>query len=369
MLFSTTTTVTDAGGHASAPFTSTCTIGESFVLGTTEPTAANTGLGVEGLTLADMTVIPGDLNITPAYMSANGNTIDRVLVEGHVVFTGTAPFTISNSVIRGRPFTGAPPRSAIVYARLTSTPASAVLNLTNCEVYPVQPHVGIVCASGERLGTIIRPNFHHGSDLINYWGSTPKVYGGYLHDYTFWANDPKHTNDGAHPGWSHNDLIQNSASANARIRGNSFDCRAAVDAGDVATLTGAGFSARDWGTSVMFTPSDGTITGAEVEENWFRFGQCPVCLPLQSSGSFNTGNSWSVEGNRFGELPHAYGTNSRQLIRWGNTMGPAAGSCSGNVFLSTAGVPTALRGTALPAAILQGNNDASGQLMVRVLQT
>lgn len=361
-----TVTVTDsAGGVGTA--TASCTIGDSFVLGQTEPTASNTGLAVENLNLSDLTVINGDLNITPAYMSANGNTLDRVLVEGHVVFTGTAPFTITNSVIRGRPFTGSPPRSAIVYARSTSTPASAVLNLTNCEVYPVQPNVGIVCASGERLGTLTRCNIHHGSDLANYWNRDARVFGCYGHSFTFWANDPKHTNDGSHPGWSHNDLIQNSGSTNSQIRGNAFHCYAAIGVGDVAVLQANGFPDRDWGTSVMLTPSDSTIT-AVIEENWVYGGQAPICLPLQSGGSFNTGNSWQVTDNRFGDLPHPYGTNSRQLIRWGNTMGPAASSCSGNVFLDIPTLPAALRGQPLPAAILQGSG-SSGQLMVRVLQT
>jgi hypothetical protein len=362
MLLSTTVTVTDSTG-AVGSLTATCTIGESFVLGQTEPTAANTGLAVEGVTLAGLTVVAGDLNITPGYMAANGNTLDRVLVEGHVVFTGTAPFTISNSVIRGRTFTGSPPRSAIVYARSIATSRSAVLNLTNCEVYPIQPHVGIVCASGERLGTITRCNIHHGSDLANYWDQDPKVYGSYLHDYTFWANDPKHTNDGSHPGWSHNDLIQCSGGT-AHVRGNAFDCRAATDAGDVATLTASGFGNRDWGTSVMFTPGDATID-AIVEENWTIWGQAPICLPFQtSSGAFNTGNTMIVRNNRFGNLPHKYGTNSRQLIRWGNLMGTV--TCSGNTFLASSGLTA---GSALPAPILQGNNDATGQRMVVVSVT
>jgi hypothetical protein len=367
-----TVTVTDSTGGVGTA-TASCTIQDAFVLGQTEPTAANTGLNVLGLTTADIPaakIVNGDLTVNDAWVAANGSMPTRWWVKGFVNFTATTPVKFHNSIFEGRTFTGTAPREAIIRARNGSAPVTATISFENCLLKVVQPDVGISTAAGERLGSFYRCDISGGSDLIDYWApSVPDVRGCYLHDYTFWDNDPKHTNDGSHPGWSHNDLIQNSGSVNGRIRGNSLDCRAAAGTGDVATLISSGFPDRDWGTSVMFTPSTSTITGVEVEENWLYGGQCPICLPLQSGGSFNTGNSWTVRNNRHGDLPHKYGTNSRQIIRWGNTMGPAASSCSGNVFLSTAGVPAALQGTALPAAILQGNNDASGQLMVRVLQT
>jgi hypothetical protein len=365
MLLSTTTTVTDTTGRTGS-LTTTCTVSEVFTLGETQPGPLNVGLAVSGLAPADLDVVAGDFLMNPAWLAANPlGIVSQKLVKGHVVFTAGATCYLVDSIVQGRPFTGAAPRSAIIYARS----GSGLLHLTNVEAYPIQPDVGIVCAAGERIGPINRCNFHHGSDLVDYWNQRPAVYGSWFHDFTFWANDPKHTQDGSHPGWSHNDLIQNSGSIGGQIRGNRFDCYAATDAGDIGTLTSSGFPAGDWGSSVMLTPTDSTITGMVIEENWFYGAQAPVCLPFQSGGSFNTGNSWIVRNNRFGDLPHKYGTNSRQMIRWGNLMGPTAASCSGNAFLDTPALPSALRGIALPAPILQGSNDATGQRMVQVLQT
>jgi hypothetical protein len=338
-----------------------------FVLSETEPTAANTGLNVLGLTTSDLTVVNGDLTINNTYVAANGTNLDRLWVKGHVIMTATSAVTISNSRIQGRNFAGAAPWEAIVRARSGSAPVTATLSFVNCEIFAVQPDVGISTAAGERLGRFFRCNLWHGSDGIDYWGIAPDVQGCYLHDYVFWANDPKHTNDGQHPGWSHNDHIQNSSSSGGVVRGNSIDCRVAVGLGDVATLTGSGFPLRNWGCGVMLTSSSGNITNAVVRQNWIRWGEVQVAMPLQN-GSFDTGNSWEVYGNRHDLGQHGYGSGpySKQIIRWGNTKGPTVASVHDNVFLSDTNVPEAMRGTLLPTATLAGPNDQTGQLIVRV---
>jgi hypothetical protein len=367
MLLSTTVTVTDSTG-ATGSLTGTCTIGESFVLGETKPSAANTGLGVLGLTTADLTVINGDLNITPAYMSSNGNTLDRVWVKGHVVFTGTAPFTLSNSVVQGRTFTpaGSPPRGAVIYARSTGTPATALLHLTNCEIFPVQPDVNIVCVSGERVGKVYRCNIYRGSDGVNYWGSKVDVQGSYIHDFSFWDNDSKHQNDGSRPWWSHNDGIQSNGCTDAVVFGNYIPMRADPGCGAYAVLAAA-FPGGNWGSSVMLSGSNGYFVNALVRKNWFGGGQAPVCMPLQSGGAYEDGGcSWEVSGNRFDSLPDPYGSNDRQLIRWGWGKGPTPASVFGNVFTTDTTLPAVLRGTTLPAPVLVGSATISGQYMSRV---
>jgi hypothetical protein len=362
-----TATVTDATG-AVGTASATCTIGDAFVLGITKPTAANTGLGVLGLTPQDLTVVNGDLNITPAYMASNGNSLDRVLVKGHVVFTGTAPFTISNSIIQGRTFStaGSPPRGAIVYARSASTPATALLHLTNCEIFPIQPDVNIVCVSGERVGNLYRCNIYRGSDLVNYWGSRADVQGCYLHDFSFWDDDEKHKLDGSRPWWSHNDGIQSNGCVGAVIVGNNINMTADPDCGAYAVLAAA-FPGGCWGSGVMLTGSVGYIEDALVRLNWFGGGQAPVCMPFQSSGAFEDGGcSWEVSGNRWYSFPDPYGTNQRQFIRWGYPKGPGPASVFGNVFTSDTAIPVALRGTVLPTAVLVGSANNSGQYIVRV---
>jgi len=339
-----------------------------FVLGETEPTEANTGLNVLGLTTSDLTVVNGDLTVNNAYVSANGPTIDRKWVKGHVLMTATTPVTMTNSFINGRPFAGAAPFEGLVRARNGSAPATATISFVNCRIEPVQPDVGIVTAVGERLGSFTRCHFKNGSDSIDYWNpSVPNVQGSYFAGYSFWDNDPKHTNDGSHPGWSHNDHIQNSGSNGGLIFGNSFDIRAMSGVGNVGTLTASGFPNRNYGCGVMLTCSNARITNIVIRKNWFRFGEVQVCMPLQN-GSFDNGNSWSVYDNRHDLGQHGYGgptTYSHQIIRWGNTEGPVPADVHDNVFLPDANTG-ALAGTLLPTAVLQGPNNANGQLIVMV---
>jgi hypothetical protein len=363
-----TATVTDAGGHTGSA-TATCTISDTFVRGETEPTAANTALGVLGLTTADLTVINGDLNITPVWMSANGNTLDRVWIKGFVTFTGTVPFYLTNSIVSGRSFptAGSPPRTALIYARSTSTPISAVINVINCQIYAFQPDVDIVGLSGERIGVVERNDISYVSDLINNWGSRPQVYSNYMHDFTFWDTDDKHANDGSHPFWSHNDGAQANMCINGEWIGNSVHMLAAPGAGAYSVLA-ASFPGGAWGSAFMLTGSTGYIQGAKIWKNWLYGGQAPICMPYQSSGAFEDGGcSWDVSGNRVCSLPDPYSTNQRQLIRWGCGKGPLPASVHDNVFGTGPEIPVALRGQPLPAAVLVGPATAAGgQYIVKV---
>jgi hypothetical protein len=334
---------------------------DPFRLDVDRPTSF-TGLNVLGLTTDDLTVVNGDLIVT----ATSPVSLDRLWVKGHVRFTSNVARTMSNSVIQGRPFptAGNPPLTSIVYARSTATPAAAVLNLTNCEVRCVQPDVNLVCANGERLGKLTRCSFRDGSDLVNYWGSRAWMEGCHVGPFTFWANDPKHTNDAAHPGWSHNDGIQSNGCANGIVRGCIFDMRANPAYGDYATLA-ATFPGGRWGTAVMLSPSTGVFTNFKIQKNWFGYGQAPVALPFQSGGSFNTGHSWDVSGNRFFALPDPYGTNDHQLVRWGYEMGPLPASVHDNVFDNDPALRVGLRGTALAPAIVYGTPGPSAQYSVR----
>jgi hypothetical protein len=366
MMITVTATATDQAGATAAAVTS-ATITDSFTLGATEPTAANTGLNVLGLTTADLTVVNGDLLLTPAYVTANGAAFDRLWVKGFIVMTAAVPVTFTNCLIEGRTFTGTAPYEALIKARSTSTPASALISFANCLIRPVQPDVGICCAAGERLGSFDRCDISLGSDQLDYWApAVPNVTGCYMHDYSFWSNDPKHASDGTHPGWCHPDMIQNSGSSGGFVRGNSFDVRAAVGVGDVATLTGGGFPNRNYGSACILTPSTSHITGFTIQDNWARFGEVHFCLPLQNN-SFDTGNSWTVTGNRHDYGVHGYGPYSglysKQFIRWGQLEGPLPADVHDNVWLSDANVPTALRGTLMPGAVTQGSG-TTGQYMV-----
>lgn len=341
---------------------------------TGEPNASNTGLNVQGLTTADLTVVTGDLTVDNAYLAAHPTgTVDKLWVKGHLLYTATSgSFTFTNSQIEGRTFTGTAPWEAIIRARNGGAPATSVVNFVNCKVTCVQPDVGISSAAGERLGSFTRCDISLGSDLLDYWyPAAPLVYQCYLHDYSFWKADPKHTNDSQHPGWNHPDLIQNSGSNGGVVQGNSFDIRAAAGVGDVATLTAGGFPNRNYGCGTMLTPGSGHITNIQITGNWYRNGEVHVAMPFQNTAT-DGANSWTVSGNQHDLNLHGYGPYgtpalySKQAIRWGYQEGPQPADVHDNKFLNEASVPAAWAGQPLPAPVVVGGTGTAGQYVIAV---
>jgi hypothetical protein len=374
-----TGTVTDASGNVGSK-TVTCTINDdAFVLGETKPVASNTGLNVENPTL---TIINGDLTIDNAWVAANGTTFTNLWIKGHLIFTANVAVYGKNSRISGRTFStpGSPPRTAIVYARSTSTPTNARLHLENCKIEAVQPDVNIVCTSGEKMGLLKRCDLSGGSDGGNWWGTNAslRMEGCYVHDYTFWTNDTKHANDGFWPNASHNDGGQTNGCVDLWAFGNNFDMRADPNYGDYAELISTsspagGFPGGAWGSALMLSCSTGYCTNAQIKKNWFGYGRNPVMMPYQSNGLFADGGcSWEVSENRFYALPIGYGSGraSRHLIAWGATLGPLPESVWGNVFTNDSTIPSNLRGTTVPAPVLQGTaGSVTAQYISRVTVT
>jgi hypothetical protein len=365
-----TFTLTDQDG-----LTGSCTVevAAAFQLGTTAADVSNTGLAVENLSTGNLTIVNGDLIVNNAWVAANGSVIDKKWIKGHLIYTASTPVTVRNSVIQGRPFTGAAPYDAIVRARSTSTPVTAVLSLFNCVVTAVQPDVGIVSMAGERLGDIERCLVELGSDLIDIWDNDrARVRGCLLRRPVFWANDPKHTNDGSHPGWSHNDGIQANRGNGHQYIGNTIDMHCDPNFGDPAVLAAGGFPNLDWGGNIMLTGSGGLFQNVDIWGNRLLGGQVHIAMPYQNASNPNeTGNSWNVHHNGH-DLPHAYSGGSRQFVRWGWAKIPGGGvsSVHDEYLLSEGNVPVARRGQVLPAATLQGSaTAASGQFIVRITQT
>ena len=84
---------------------------DEFTTGTSEPTASNTGLKVNGFTTADLTITRssanGDLLVDDAWVASHGTTqtirgvstkvIDKIWVKGFLSFTATSPVLFVNS--------------------------------------------------------------------------------------------------------------------------------------------------------------------------------------------------------------------------------------------------------------------------------
>lgn len=334
------------------------------------PTAANTGLNVQGLTTSDLTVINGDLLLDNAWRSANGPVANRYWVKGHVVMNATTgPITLQNSLVEGRPFTaGSPPYAGLVRADRGDAPESAVLNLTNCKVVCSQPDVNLVGIRGIRLGEVQGCDISKGSDHINWWiPAVPKAKNNYLHDFSFWAADSKHTNDSAHPGWSHNDGFQHDGGSDGGyFINNTIDMRAALGVGDVDVLMANGFPDRNWGGAIMMTPGHGHITNMVIRGNHLMYGEVHIAMPAQGGG-FDFGNSWEVYQNFHNDRAHGYTAGSlwsHQYIRWSYPMGMPISSVHDNYFFDDDSVAVStLRGQLLPTPTLIGGATASGQYM------
>lgn len=345
-------------GASSSPFNSAP---DSFVIGTTKPTAANTGIAATGLSTGSLAVVNGDLTIDDAYLSAK-SPLSKLWVKGSVLFTASTAATLTDCYIEGPSgFTaGSPPHEVCVRARSTSTPTTAVLNLTRCTITCKQPDVGLSSAAGERLGTLTRCDISLGSDGLDWWSNAPLVYGCYIHDFTFWAHDPKHTNDPTHPGWSHNDAIQfNGNMAGGYIVGNNIVQAASTSYGDFSTLSSQYDANGYWGRCVIMTPNAGNVTGLQITDNWMLGGDSQVYLAQQSGGAYNSGNSFTARRNRHSYAMHHWGPYGGSYVGniyvWDNGMTAQTTTDvvnSTNLFDTDQATPANLRGTSIPPVTL-----------------
>lgn len=360
-----TATVRNTLLYTSVTATTTIQRNDNFTLGVTKPIADNTGLNVEDVAIGDLYIYNGDLVINDSWIALNGNSKDRWYVKGHVTFAANTDFTFTNSYFPGRVFTGAAPSSAVV--RADSTQTTGHLDLINCRVTCIQPHVDISTIAGKRIRKVHRSHIDLGSDSVDCWDpSEADIIGCYFGPMSFWANDPKHTNDPQHPGWSHNDHIQISGvkpGARIRVRGNNFDIRMATGVGDVNNAAFQAFSpSRAWGCGVMMTPGTGHIY-CDVSDNWYSYGEIHISLSYQPGLSNNTDNSVKVNGNRHDMNTHPYGGDAYQIIRGGLQMGMTPADITNNTWSDDVSVPVALRGQPVPAPIIQGSG-ATGQYIV-----
>lgn len=338
-----------------------------------EPTSANTGLSVQGVDPGDLQVITGSggvLTIDDAFIAANPAGLDRKWFKCFVDFTGSTPYTITNSRGTGPDsFTAtAPAREALFRARSTSKPLSARLYLTNVESYPTQPDVNVTNVAGERMGTQESVNHWGGSDIIDFWNPCPMyVYRSKLGPFTVWGNDSKHSADSRFPGRSHNDLCQSSGCSEGELAYNAFYCYAHPTLGQPTELTAGGYPQLNWGTCVALTPGN-HITGVDVHHNWFRGSECSLFLSWQN-GSNDFGNGVSLHDNQFDTNQHGYGPYgsparySRQIIRYHDIEITSGGyfTTSNNTFIDDDTVISAYRGQPLPAFGTTGTGAAGAQ--------
>jgi hypothetical protein len=334
-------------------------IDNTFVLGYTRPTSANSGIAAKGLTTSDLTIVTGDQNYHNTDFGTDAEYPGMGVIRGKyfkgfiTVTPSTRPLAFVECYFEGRTFTynmgvDQPPANGLAWANGTANP----LHFYYCTGNPIQPSYGLDGFGGSALGTAFRCDISRVEDglyYLGYPGQTPWVdaRGNYVHHLSFWDNDPQRASDSP-PGHTHNDCLQCSGSLNGVIRGNSFQAFADSTSGMPATNTGLRPNGSVNSAS-MLTISSGPHQNLTYADNWIAGGIAGcVQMPYQSK-TWESSNSWTVSNNRVD--PSMPPTGSAPNLRYtffycGLTMGPALTDFTGSSWdVDGPTVPSGLGGT------------------------
>lgn len=323
----------DAGPSASDAATDAETP-PGFVLGETKPTAANTGLNVEGISASSLTTVSG--NVTH---SMNDVVFERQRFTGRVSITGKR-ITYRNCWFNG-------PH--------TARQALAQCSNTNCEAIVFESCLFLPSSFGESaadaLGNCVfghdfrlsRCDVSGGIDLLGlYSGATTvparnvEVLGSFLHDMTYFSPDAGHADN-----QTHNDAIQvHMGAQRMRVFGNTIIATVDPARGQASDppVTGSGgehlsgnkyYPGLPAMSGFMFSPVNETagIDDIEIDRNWLAAGQVHVNWPRTD------GVNVRITNNRWGAPTHirtAAGDSFYVLMRTAQTA-----TISGNVMEAT----------------------------------
>jgi hypothetical protein len=282
-------------------------ISNDFIIGTTKPSALNTGPRI-----SNFTVVNGD------YTASIPNSIVSGLdIHGFLKVTANN-VTIEDCIIRGR--------GDKLYVN-TFSPALVNFDTTMggvvqfCEVFFDASQPGAVQGyfqNGIRGNnfTSQRNDIHDVVDHHDAQGTGAyHLRGNYIHDLSFRSDDTDHDDDPRHPYWSHSDGIQDKGSANAEIIGNFF---AMYESSLTSVWTGpGGADARrggsPYGSGVTISSDNGTTTGITIAYNWFWGGDSGFQCNLSSA------SPGRIYGNRVSndQWPYNGTGDSRYQLRWG----------------------------------------------------
>jgi hypothetical protein len=312
-----------------------------FTMDETRPAADNTGLAVNGIDDASLTLHDGNWSI-----STDGAVIDGYLIRGLVDLTG------DNIILRN---------CKIVSHNITSFTWDALVRssgnnnlVENCELTQyddtqtpavdnsVYYIVGAKVTGGSC--TVRRCDISNINDSLYVTGGTLTAEGNYCHDFGFRTDDTDQS--GSSPAnWSHNDGCQIMGGTNHNVHGNNFDMR-------FSTVTGAGPAANPNFVNchgVLLQGANNTITGVVVDKNWMAYGA--ICL-LASGGS-HTGNVATVSNNRFTPNQGQQFSIYQQMSNDPNTSW-TLNSTTTNVYSDDADTPEAWRGQPIKAPTVAG---------------
>lgn len=277
----------------------------TFVLGTTKPTVANTGVGI--IAPVPTTVLSGNQTF-----STPGQLIENKVITGRVVITA-ANVTIRNCIIAPQTI----PSSATY---IVTTAAATNARIEFCDVSGKDAPSKLNTGIGPKNYTSYRNNVYTVCDgfgiFNNASGQTDAnafIQGSYAHDLLGITPDPSHADDRSHDdgvqvqgglNWviEGSTIIGSEDPVNSNIVGSSHPTAtgaAAAYASTSAIMLNSGVGAKpqgklinNWLSRGAYTVNGGATAGAVIEISGNRFGRDYYTYPLVLSEQLGT--AWTV---------------------------------------------------------------------------
>jgi hypothetical protein len=365
---SVTVTVTNSNGTSNiATLAYNATPPAAFTLGTTMPTAANTGLNVNNPNRTGMTTITTSSATTIYHVTTAGQVFNNVIFNCFVDYSVNCTF--NNCV-----FMGGNTSTFVQYGTVSGRngSASAIATFNYCAFKPQVPRYYLNAVTGGNM-KLWRCDLSYGTDAVGWDRGNGTIQGSYCHDMVVWSgvnpstglvdtNFSEHPTDSRFPGVTHNDCIEFQGGDTYLVEGNNFRAYTAPDAGNPDCMipwtnpsgggpTGTGngntYPKRNYCNALTVAATNGTITNLVVKNNWLDGGEILFQQPAAGRGH-DSGSTTALTGNRWGCDQHPYSGTSYQQIRFTPGIATITGlSPQTNTYLNEASVPVALRGQLL----------------------
>ncbi len=264
---------------------------------TGKPNATNTGAPA-GLKLTPYNTSGADLII-----DKDNTVLDGLMIYGDIKVRAKN-VVIKNSYLRGGKYI---PKSNTGIVDANSADVQNLV-LENNTITPDQPSYyrdGIV---GHEY-TATRNHIFHTNDGLGIFnkpgGSTAAnvtASGNYIHDLTFWSNDPAHS-DG-----THNDGIQIQGGENIHLFGNTVVASIVTGAGSAPSPRGT-----HGGIAIMVQQNVAKLANVVIEKNWVDDGQTSINIDHTAKNYSNI--TVTVRNNYLGRNQMDFGNGSKYPIR------------------------------------------------------
>ena len=306
--------------------------GESFTLGTTRPTALNTGVPFG----TELTKVTGDITTTAANQVIENQEVfgfidvqhanvtirncrvrGRDTGNGYVVGGLTLPATPSGSPVGDGAYAREIPSSGIRALIRGDSAAATGLLIDRCTLAPDFPSWWCYAVFA-RDTTVNRCDITRSGDGITVRGGACTITGNYIHDLILFDMDYDQR-ESSPAWWSHNDGVMVQGGSGTVILGNSFIMKMTGERTGV--MAAAGYPELQYGAGVTVAAFQSAVNNLTVNKNWFKGGA--ACFQANEP---NTVAGWTgasdvigtVTGNRVTHDQREVPVSSTYQIRYSN---------------------------------------------------